>query len=400
MTKFWLIFRNEYLRHVKRKRFIFALLSMPLFVALMVGVGLLAVWADYDGRPVAYVDQSGVFANARPVPTSSDSLCPPLKITPFTNVDEGRTAVLNRQVQGLFVIAANYMETGKVTLLTVDPVKESTRSDFQNYLRNNLVTNFPAQTAERLIDGPDIVIQSLKTNRNISGNEFVNFLMPLLAGLLFIVVVNTSGSYLVQALVEEKENRTMEIVVTSVSHTELMSGKVAGNLSVGLTELIVWLAFGVLGFFIAQRYIPGAENIKIGTEFIWLMLLTLLPAFVMVAGFMAAIGATSSDTREAQQWAGLFTLPIIIPFWLIVPLTEAPNSILAVVMSLIPITAPITMPLRAAFTEVPLWQIATCLALLVASAAGSLWLAGRTFRLGMLRYGKRISWREVFRKAA
>ncbi len=400
MTKFWLIFRNEYLRHVKRKRFIFALLSMPLFVALMVGVGLLAVWADYDGRPVAYVDQSGVFANARPVPTSSDSLFPPLKITPFTNVDEGRTAVLNRQVQGLFVIAANYMETGKVTLLTVDPVKESTRSDFQNYLRNNLVTNFPAQTAERLIDGPDIVIQSLKTNRNISGNEFVNFLMPLLAGLLFIVVVNTSGSYLVQALVEEKENRTMEIVVTSVSHTELMSGKVAGNLSVGLTELIVWLAFGVLGFFIAQRYIPGAENIKIGTEFIWLMLLTLLPAFVMVAGFMAAIGATSSDTREAQQWAGLFTLPIIIPFWLIVPLTEAPNSILAVVMSLIPITAPITMPLRVAFTEVPLWQIATCLALLVASAAGSLWLAGRTFRLGMLRYGKRISWREVFRKAA
>ena len=73
---------------------------------------------------------------------------------------------------------------------------------------------------------------------------------------------------------------------------------------------------------------------------------------------------------------------------------------LAVALSLIPITAPITMPLRAAFTEVPPWQIIASLALLVASAFGSLWLAGRTFRLGMLRYGKRLTWREVFRKAS
>ncbi len=399
MNKFWLVFRNEYLRHVKRKRFIFALLSMPLFVGLMVGVGVLAVWADYDGRPVAYVDPSGSFLNASPVPVKTDSLFPPLKIILYQSENEARTALQNRQVQAFFLIDPAYMENGKVTLYTIDPVKESTRSDFQNFLRYNLVTNFPQQTAERLIDGPDIVIQSLNTNRNISGNEFVNFLMPLLAGLLFIVVVNTSGSYLVQALVEEKENRTMEIVVTSVSHSQLMSGKVAGNLAVGLTELIVWLAFGFLGFYFAQRYIPGAENIKIGNEFVLLMILTLLPAFVMVAGFMAAIGATSSDTREAQQWAGLFTLPIVIPFWLIVPLTESPNSLLAVAMSLIPITAPITMPLRVSFTEVPSWQIIACLALLVAGAAGSLWLAGRTFRIGMLRYGKRIAWREVFRKA-
>ncbi len=400
MTKFWLIFSNEYLRHVKRKRFIFALLSMPLFVALMVGVGLLAVWADYDGRPVAYVDQSGMFDNARPVPVKSDSLFPPLKITSYASANEGRSALLNRQVQAFFLIDPDYMANGKVTLFTVDQVREATNSDFRNFLRYNLLANFPAQTAERLIDGPDIVIQSLNTNRNVAGNEFVNFLMPLLAGLLFIVVVNTSGSYLVQALVEEKENRTMEIVITSVSHTQLMSGKVAGNLGVGLTELIVWLAFGFLGFVIAQRYIPGAENIRIGSEFIVLMILTLLPAFIMVAGFMAAIGATSSDTREAQQWAGLFTLPIIIPFWLIVPLTESPNSILAVALSLIPITSPITMPLRVAFTEVPIWQVIACLGLLVAGAAGSLWLAGRTFRLGMLRYGKRLSWREVFRRAA
>ena len=400
MRKFWLIFRNEYLRHVKRKRFIFALLSMPLFVGLMVGVGLLAVWADYDSRPVAYMDQSGFFANAVPVPEGTDSLFPPTKFIAYSNENEAKTALVDQQVQAFFLIDANYLNNGKVTLFTDNTVKDTTRNDFQKFLRYNLLTGLPAQTSDRLIEGPDIVVQSLKSNRNMAGNEFVSLLMPLVAGLLFIVVVNTSGSYLVQALVEEKENRTMEIVVTSVSHSQLMSGKVAGNLAVGLTELVVWLAFGFLGFIIAQRYIPGAQNLKIGSEFVLLMILTLLPAFVMVAGLMAAIGATSSDTREAQQWAGLFTLPIVIPFWLIVPLMESPNSALAVALSLIPITAPITMPLRAAFTEVPPWQIIASLALLVASAFGSLWLAGRTFRLGMLRYGKRLSWREVFRKAS
>src|SRR5512146_2619403 len=126
MNKFWLIFRNEYLHHVKRKRFIFALLSLPLFVALMVGVGLLAVWADYDGRPVAYVDQSGVFANASPVPTNTDSLFPPLKIISNQNENEARTALQARQVQAFFLIDPGYMENGKVTLFTEDPIKEST----------------------------------------------------------------------------------------------------------------------------------------------------------------------------------------------------------------------------------------------------------------------------------
>ncbi len=400
MTKFWLVFRNEYLRHVLRRRFIFALLSMPLFFGLMVGIGILAVWADYDGRPVGYVDLSGIFANAQPVPPQSDSLFPPLKIKAYANVAEAKSDLENRQIQAYFVISSTYLENGMVDGTSQDTIKGTTRQDFQNFLRYNLMAGQPPQIAERVLTGPDIVVQSLNTNRKMAGNEIINILLPLVSGLLFIVVVNTSGSYLVQALVEEKENRTMEIVITSVSDQQLMAGKVVGNLSVGLTELIVWLVFGFLGFVIARRYFPGAQNLNINFDFIVLMVITLLPAFVMVAGLMAAIGSTSSDSREAQQWAGLFTLPIVIPFWLVVPLMESPNSPLAVGMSLFPLTAPITLPLRAAFTEVPAWQIIASLAILVLCAGGALWLAGRTFRLGMLRYGKRLTWHDVFRKAA
>jgi len=400
MTKFWLVFRNEYLRHVLRRRFIFALLSMPLFFGLMVGIGILAVWADYDARPVAYVDLSGFFKDAKPVPSKSDSLFPPIEIKAFSSVAEAKNELEAHKIQAYFVIGAGYLDNGMVDVTSQDTIKDTTRQDFQSFLRYNLLASQPTQIAERVLNGPEIVIQSLNTNRRMAGNEIINILLPLVSGLLFIVVVNTSGSYLVQALDEEKENRTMEIVITSVSDQQLMAGKVVGNLSVGLTELIVWLIFGFLGFAIARRYLPGAQDLNVNLDYIALMVITLLPAFVMVAGLMGAIGSTTSNSREAQQWAGLFTLPIVVPFWLIVPLMESPNSPLAVGMSMFPLTAPVTLPLRAAFTEVPAWQIIVSLAILVLCAGGSLWLAGRTFRLGMLRYGKRLTWREVFRKAA
>jgi ABC-2 type transport system permease protein len=399
MRKFWLVFRNEYLRHVLRRRFIFALLSLPVFVAILVGVGLLAVWSDYDSRPVGYVDLSGQFKNARPIPNQPDNLFPPPVIQAIASESEARAALEKHQIQAYFVIDPQYSKNGTVRLYTLDSFKDTTRDNFQKFLRYNLLLNQPQPVADRILKGPSIVVQSLSSNRKMADNEFLNILMPLISGLLFVVVINTSGSYLVQALIEEKENRTMEIVVTSVSHGQLMAGKIIGNLLVGLTELVIWLTFGFLGFAFAQRYIPGGQNLNINYDFIWLMLLTLLPAFVMVAALMAAVGASTSDSREAQQWAGLFTLPIVIPFWLVVPLMESPNSPMAVGLSLFPLTAPITLPLRAAFTDVPGWQVASSILLLVLFAVAALWLAGRTFRMGMLRYGKRLTWREIFGKA-
>ncbi|HVP21842.1 MAG TPA: ABC transporter permease [Anaerolineaceae bacterium] len=399
MRKFWLIFRNEYLRHVLRRRFIFALLSLPVFVALLVGVGLLAAWSDYDHRPVGYVDLSGFFLNARQVPSKTDNLFPPPIMQSFSSEAEARAELQEGQIQAYFTIDPQYLKNGTVRLYTLGSIKGNTRDDFQNFLRYNLLSNQPQAIAERVLNGPEIVVQSLSSNRKMASNEVLNILLPLISGLLFVVVINISGSYLVQALVEEKENRTMEIVVTSVSHAQLMAGKIVGNLLVGLTELIIWLSFGFLGLAFAQRYIPGAQNLNINFDFIWLMAVTLLPAFVMVAALMAAVGASTSGSREAQQWAGLFTLPIVIPFWLVVPLMESPNSPLAIGMSFFPLTAPVTLPLRAAFTDVPAWQTIISVLLLIACAAAALWLAGRTFRMGMLRYGKRLTWREIFGKA-
>ena len=399
MNKFWLVCRYEYFRHVRRKRFIFALLSMPAMILLMFGAGFLAVWAQYDKTPIGFVDPFGALVNPQPVPKQADEMFPNPEILKYPDEKAARQSLDSKEIQGYFILESSYKEDGSTKYVTTGQMKDTAETAVRDFMYFNLVSGQPQATVDRLMKGPTIEVRSLGGNRKTGKNDILNIVLPLIVGVLFLLVINTSGSYLVGALVEEKENRTMEIMVTSVSPDQLMAGKVIGNLAVGLTELIVWVALGVIALSFARSNLPAAQELNLDTGFLWLSFFTLLPAFVMVAGLMATAGVTTTDTREAQQIAGLFILPVVIPFWLIVPLMESPNSPLAVGLSLFPLTAPISLPLRAAFTDVPGWQISLSLSILVIGAIFALWLAARAFRIGMLRYGKKLAWREIFGRA-
>jgi ABC-2 type transport system permease protein len=222
---------------------------------------------------------------------------------------------------------------------------------------------------------------------------------PFVAGLMFFIVVMTSGGYLLQAVVEEKENRTMEIMVTSVSPNQLMTGKIIGNIAVGLTQLFFWLIFGWIGLKIGGFFWPVLQDFSLPTNYVLVLFLVLLPSFVMVAAIMSAIGSTMTETREAQQISSLFSLPIMIPYYLASPIMMNPNSILAIALSFFPLTAPVTILIRMAVTVVPLWQIVLNVLILILFAIAAIWFAGRAFRMGMLRYGKKLSIKEVLGKA-
>lgn len=400
MSKFWLIFKYEYLRHVMRKRFIFAILSMPFFMAVLVGIGFLAVAVQYKSAPMGYVDQSNLFKNASLPTEKKGDIFPPVKLVRFENEETAQKALENKEIQVFFVIQTNYLASGSVRQISLDKPGPNTTDQFRDFLRYNLLADQPANISRRLVEGTSYEVRSTDGSRQMGEDQWFNVVLPIFAGVLFLIVVNISGGYLLQAVVEEKENRTMEIVITSVSPGQLMAGKIAGNLSVGLTQLLVWLLFALVALTFARMFIPGAENLTIHADFVWLMLLMLLPAFVMIAAMMAAVGATVTETQEAQQIAGLFSLPIAVPFWLLPAMMQSPNGAVALALSFFPLTAPVAMPLRVVFTTVPAWQIAVSIALSVACAAAALWFAGRAFRLGMLRYGKRISWKELLRRAA
>jgi ABC-2 type transport system permease protein len=399
MTKFLHIFWYEYKRHVLRKRFLFALISMPLLIAVMLAVSILGQFLSSDSRPIGYVALSGFLNNPKQLPPSQGFFDQQVKMIPYASEGEARVALDSKAIQAFYVLSEDYPvhPTGK--LIYEREPDSSIQNQFNDFLIINLLANQSPQVTTRIIDGSTFTVQSLDGSRQFRSKDWFNILIPFMTGILFFIVILTSGSYLMQAVVEEKENRTMEIIVTSVSPEQLMGGKIIGDISIGLTMLFAWAGFIVIGVLIGRNTVDWINRLEFGGDYLVLMLLILLPSFLMVASMMAAVGATVTESREAQQISGLFTLPIMIPYWFTYALMTNPNGPLALALSFFPLTAPVTLTMRAAFTQIPAWQLAINILVMIVFAAGSLWLAARTFRLGMLRYGKRLTWREVFAKA-
>jgi ABC-2 type transport system permease protein len=396
MRKTWLIFTHEYLRHVKKKSFIFGILSMPILIGFMIFIGILTAWLDFNKLPVGYVDEFQILKSSYQVPPEKMQLFPKIEVIAMDSEESARAALDSQIIQAYFLIPQNYLSSGEVTMVRDAKTGQNASGDFGEFLVYNLVQDKPKDVAKRVTEGSKLIIRSLDGSREMAQDSWLSLMLPVLSGVLFMIAVNISGNYLLQAVVEEKENRTMEIIVTSVSPDQLMTGKVLGDLLVGLTQLIVWIVFLLIALQIIPAFIPIGDVPKIELPYLLLITATFLPAFVMISAAMGAIGATATEGREAQQIAGWFTIPIMIPYWFITTIMFNPNGPLSVGMSLFPLTAPIALPLRAMFTTVPAWQIIVVIAMLVALAAFSLWLSARIFRLGMLRFGKRVRLREAF----
>jgi ABC-2 type transport system permease protein len=395
MSKFWRIAWQEYSRHVFRRRFLFALFSFPALLLLMVGLILVVVSMQSSTTPIGYIDNSGVLANAIPQPRVKW----PDRITPMLAYADKASAQADleaRKLQAYFIISADYLQTGQADEIYKTEPKAMSIQQFNNFLTSNLMASQPPEIANRIINGNKLTVQSADNSRGTTEDRILNVILPIIAGILFIIAMSTTSGYLMQAVVEEKENRTMEIMVTSVSPNQLMTGKTLADITVGFTQLLVWVLFVVIALVIGKNYIPQMNNVKFSGETIALLAAVMIPAFIMISGLMAAVGATISEASEGQQFVGLFTIPLWLPFFFFATFLENPNSPLAIILSFFPLTAPMTLALRIGLSSVPEWQLITSVTILVLSAIGAVWLAGRAFRMGMLRYGQRLRWKEIF----
>ena len=332
MNKFWRIAWQEYSRHVLRRRFLFALLSVPIMIALMAVLVIVIVWTSTSPLPVGYVDQSGFLVNAIPQPPSKFPERT-VRMQAFPDEASARTALDAQEIQSYYVIPKNYMQTGKIEEYFIKEGKGMAAQQFTEFLTTNLLVNVSPQIANRIQAGTTIVVVSADKTRQASQDQIINIVLPFIAGILFIVAMSTSSGYLLQAVVEEKENRTMEIMVTSVSPNQLMSGKTIADMAVGLTQLLVWSIFILLILIIGRSYVSFLSGFTFPVKTVATLSAVMVPAFIMISGLMAAVGATVTEGSEGQQIMGLFTIPIWLPYILIGVFIQNPNSPLAVAMT-------------------------------------------------------------------
>jgi len=229
---------------------------------------------------------------------------------------------------------------------------------------------------------------------------FIGALMLYMTILLYAVAV-------MRATLEEKTSRVVEILISSIRPSELMLGKILGVGSVGLTQLAVWVIFGVLAFTMGLPALVSARPELVDPEMISaalpgaglaaLFMALFIGGYFLYAAVYAAVGAMCSTEEEAQQAQFPVVMLLIFPVMFLMPIIENPNSALAVGTSLVPFFSPILMYARVATGSVPLWQVLTAIFLLFAGVLVVAWLAGRIYRVGLLMQGKRPTLPELWR---
>jgi ABC-2 type transport system permease protein len=208
-------------------------------------------------------------------------------------------------------------------------------------------------------------------------------LIPGAFMLLMLMGVMTGGQYLLTTTIEEKSSRVVEVLLSAVSSVELMTGKIVGQMAVGLTLLLVYNAVGIVALFAFEQL-----DLIDGPTIAWMFVFFAL-AYFMFASIMAAIGSAVNELREAQALMTPVMLLVMIPYFFFLPVTRDPSSVLSTTLSFIPPISPFIMIMRvASATPPPLWQVLAAVAVNAVAVLAFVWFAAKVFRVGLLMFGK------------
>lgn len=397
-NKFWYVAMNEYRKHVFQKKFILAMLSVPLVLAVSILAGYLAYQLERNESPIGYVDQAGVLAQRVSVPEDIVSKNP-VDIVAFPNQDSADVALENDQIQAYYLLPADYQDTREVTLFYFKEPGGNAENDFFDFLQSNVSVGMPEKVVTRSMEGFDLTVRSMDGNREFSEDQILNLILPIVFGFLFTFVLTSGSGYLSNAVTEEKENRTIEVLATSMSANQFIAGKVLGIVLVIFTQVLSWLAFFIAAFYAARATFEEEwlQSVTLNWDVFLMLVLVFIPAFFFFSGIALTISSTVTEASEGQQAVGIIAMPVGFSYWFAVLIINNPSSPLSVGLSLFPLTAPTLMPLRAAFGIVPLEQFVACVVLLTASAIFTIWLAARAYEMGMMQYGKRLRLGELLR---
>ncbi len=400
MNKTLIILKHEFSKTLKRRSFIIMTVAFPL-IALLAIVGFQVI-QDMGGPPVAevieigYVDQVGGF----------DDYTSQLDVTlvPQVNEDKATKSLLAGDIDQYFIIPQDYLTSGVVTRYTLERELEPPDAVWQaikNFLVSNLLTEeTDSQVVERVQYPLALNSITLDESGQVSPEQggFSAFIVPYIFSILLIMAIFTSSGFLLQGLGEEKENRVMEILLSSVSPRQLITGKVFGLGAAGLLQILVWLISARFLAGMASSTIGGMlSSLQIPADFLVLGVIYFILGYLLFAVVMAGAGSIGATARESQQLSMVFILPAVIPFWMVAFIMENPNNVIAQVLTIFPFTAPITVMLRMGLTDIPIWQLAVSMILMVATILGLLVLAAKIFRTFLLMHGKTPKLGEIIR---
>jgi ABC-2 type transport system permease protein len=325
MNNAWLVAKHQYRRTVVRRGFLIGTIAIPLAMIVVIALAIIVETMNENNLPVGYVDHTGFLlaSRAADLPSAQDRI----QIIDYPSLESALDALKGEQIQAFWVIPETFPETLATDLYYLqEPPSSDSWRDFDDFIRINLLSELPEGVGDRLYEGPSITVQDISSNRRFSEDEIINIILPFAASFFFLIATMFAAGYMLQVVSEEKENRTMEIMITSVTPLQLIGGKAFGLLAAALTQLSIYVVAAVIGLVIAAQFIPELQYFNVPWTYLGVMTLFFLPAYALIASMMLAIGAAVPDVQQGQQISGILNLVFMLPLFLLPLLFTNPNS--------------------------------------------------------------------------
>lgn len=439
MYKLWLVFKREYLIRVRKKSFILVTLLMPLlFAGLAFASGWISTMSSTTEKRILVKDASGIFEEEHDE-ISLDNLVFEFSGEPIAEL---RDNYINRGFSILIEIPPfgdlqnrthkiEYYSEEKPSIMLLSRIEDVIGDAFREYkISKSNIDRALLESFETRIEmdlGHTGEVEEGEDTAAGSGKvaAIIGTILGAVMGIMMYMVLLIYGQMVMRSVMEEKISRIVEVMISSVKPFQLMMGKIFGVAAVGLTQLAIWIVFIPLTLIVVQLFMPGVDPQEIQqmtgdmqqvqqeaaglqinqvlNEFFSLNWLLILPVFVLffLGGYLiysslfAAIGsAVNEDLGEAQQLMLPVMIPVILAFLIMMSSIENPNGPLSVFGSIFPLFSPIIMPARLPF-DPPVWQLLLSIVLLIGTTLLMIWISARIYRIGILMYGKKITFREI-----
>ena len=431
MNKLRLIIAREYMSIVGRKSFIFMTLGMPLLFILIMAVPIGLAWLNDKGsdtQQIAVIDETGRYAAA----LKSDDMYNfvAIKGDTVTNAREFYDKA-GGSLNAVIIIPRDVDSTGVVNIFSEGTITPALVSSVRNVLSDTIetahLTAMGIPNIQEMVDKAhvDVDVRSIKWSEAGGEQESstnVAMGLGLMLSIFTYMFVLMYGAMIMNSVIEEKTNRIVEVVVSSCRPFQLMLGKIIGVGLVGLTQMAIWIALlaivgtvagsafglnsmaspdaiaaagaaanaeGMDGF---MREVMSINFMPIIVNFI----LYFIGGYMLYSALFAGLGSAVDQASDSSQFTTPVILIMLIAFYAGMACMENPSGPTAVWCSIIPFTSPVVMMIRLPF-GVPFWQLVLSLALLFGTALFITWLAARIYRRGILHYGKKASFKDLFK---
>jgi len=427
---------REFKERVYKKSFIITTLLMPLLLALVsVAPTLIMFFAKGDTKQISVIDNSGIVADKL---QSNDEI----SFITLANGDlqqELKNSLEKDEFGVLFIGQDIVTNPNNIQLYTNTSssmlIEDNIADQVEQIIKNERLKEYNLENLQQILDKVEVDI-SLSTFRNgedeqsTASSSVASSFVGIILGFVLYFFLVIYGSIVMQSIIEEKNSRILEVLVSTVRPFDMMMGKILGVAAVAATQIAVWgVLIIAMSAFVIPALIPddimasveavqsGADMTAIAAsgvdtgmvtamasmmdtgyiaQIVVLLLLFMIGGFLLYAAMYAAVGASVDEAQDAQQLTTPITIPIIFAFIILTMVMNDPNSPLIVWCSMIPFTSPIVMMGRIP-SGIPTWEIVLSLVLLYATFVFMVWIAGKIYRVGIFMHGKKPSFKDLYR---